>query len=648
MAAAEELQKGKSREEIDALKRKILFVPCKTKQALHKWIRLFLDLDIPDSVVDEDSNSCPMDMIWEVYSNAINNRGEDFARVMYYASRDSFKTLAAAILEVLAVCHLGRDVAHMAAIEAQSRKSQQYVKQFFSKPILRDFVTGDNLEIMWVSRYQHFQTGENIPEERYKIMPPELRDLYMEVKHYIHIVICTMAGANSEHVPFFVVDEVDVVANPRAYEEAKMIPAPRDGLDPITMMISTRKSTTGLVQKEIEDEFDKETGVRKLWVRHWNIIDVTRRCPPERHLVDEPKIPIYVDPNSLRAINEEKFSGMSPVEQAKFQKNEGYTGCLKNCRIFAACQGRLATHQKSNSSLLKKIDHTAKQLGIVSAQTAIAQLLCKKPSTENLVYPNFDRAEHVISAAKMAEKILGFPVDPETSKKDLIEIMRSRGLICYAGMDFGFTHNFAVVTFFVDGNHRAFVVDVISEPELMPDQQVKTVDARIKKWEPTIFADPESPQMIAYFRKAGYRMRDWQKLAGSVVGGINVVHMRLRPPMSSDPLIYFLAGDLGVDLLVKRLSRYHWKEDTAGRITDKPSDIDDDECDALRYGVMNVFSPTMGRTQMAADGPAEGQTPVVEGYTMQNWMRKAIEENGGYSQGSVGSTGKRGRFKWDI
>lgn len=640
------MEEQDQKETREAAKRKILFVPCKTKEALHKWIRLFIGLDIPNCIVDPDSTSSPMDMIWECYSKALNNDDKTFARVLYFASRDSFKTLCAAILEVLAVVHLQRDVAHMAAIEAQSRKSQQYVKNFFSKPILRDYKVGDNLNEIWVSRFQHAYTGENITEAQYHALPTDQRDLYDEVRHYIHIVICTMAGANSEHVPFFVVDEVDVVRDPKAYEEAKMIPAPRDGMMPITLLTSTRKISTGLVQKEIDNEFDPRTGKRKLHIRHWNLIDVTQACPPERHLPAEGKIPIYVDANNLRAISEENFVTLSEVEQSKFVKEEGYAGCLKNCLIFSACHGNLATKQKSRSPLLKDIEHVTNQLTTVSIPTAVAQLLCKKPSSEGLVYPNFERDIHVASAAEMAEMILGHPVNPKLTKNELIEIMRHRGLLCYAGMDFGYAHNFAVVTFFVDG-HRAFVVDVISEPELMPDQQVGVCTSRIKDWEPTIFADPENPQMQATFRKAGFRMREWQKKAGSVVGGINLVHLRLRPPMS-EPLMFFLGGDAGVDLLCRRLTKYHWIIDQAGRITDRPSDEEDDECDALRYGIMNVFSSDKGRVMAIGGASPDPKQETVQGYTVENWMSQVIEEAGAHGPNSAGSSGRRGRFKYSI
>jgi len=558
----------KTKSEEDALKRKILFVPQKSKKALHKWIRLFMGLDIPDCIVDATSNSSPMDMIWECYSKGYQNNDPSFARVLYYASRESFKTLASAILEVLAIFHLKRNVAHMAAIEAQSRKAQQYVRGFLAKPILRDYVSGGNLSEIWITRYEHMETGENIPPAMFNQLPFELRDDYEEIKQYIHVVICTMAGANSEHVPFFVVDEVEVVRDPHAYEEAKMIPGTFGGIMPITVLTSTRKISTGIVQREIDEAVDPEDGHVKLHIRHWNVIDVTQACPPDRHLPEEPKIPIWVNDSGLRAISQEKYEDLTDAEKLKYKQEEGFAGCLKNCRIFASCHGRLATHQKSRSPLLKPIAHTSNRLGEVSVPTAQAQLLCKKPSTENLVYPNFDRQLHVIDAAEMAEMILGFPVNPNLTKKELIDIMQARGLVCYAGMDFGFSHNFAVVTFFADG-HRAFVVDVISEAELLPDQKVKVCNQRIKAWNPVIYPDPENREVIAVLRKAGFRMRDWQKLGGSVVAGINVVHMRLRPPME-EPLLYFLAGDPGIELLAKRLEKYHWKEDAAGRITDKP------------------------------------------------------------------------------
>ena len=46
------------------------FAVCDTKPQLKKWIKTFLDIDLPDCTVDENSNSNPMDFIWDVYSAA--------------------------------------------------------------------------------------------------------------------------------------------------------------------------------------------------------------------------------------------------------------------------------------------------------------------------------------------------------------------------------------------------------------------------------------------------------------------------------------------------------------------------------------------------------------------------------------------------
>ncbi len=632
-------------EEKEQQKRKILFVPCRSKEQLHKWIHFFLGLDVPNCIVDPDSNSSPMDMLWETYSKALANDDPNFNRVLYFASRDSFKTLGAAILEVLAVVHLGRDVAHMAAIESQSKKSQQYVKKFMSRPGLRDFVVGNNQEIMWIVRYNDPTTGSNLSEKEFQALSEEARSRYIEVKNYIRVVICTKAGANSEHVPFFVVDEIDVVQDASAYEEAKMIPAPINGLMPITVLTSTRKYSFGLVQGEIDNQLD-EDGNERLLIRHWNIIDVTEACPASRHLPDEPRVPIFVDDATLKAVSAKKHLTLIPEQQAKYVEHEGYAGCLTNCRIFAACKGRLATEQKSKSPLLKPIAHTTNQFlnSNISIPTALAQLLCRKPSTEGLVYPNFDRDVHMLTAAEMAEKITGVPQRPDFSKNDLIMLVKARQMEVGSGMDFGYTHNFAVVTAAIDG-YRAFVFDVIAAPELELAQQVDTCNGQLRHMNPSIWADPESPSSIATLRGAGFRMREWKKLGGSVVAGINLVRYRMMPTMGAEPLLFLLKGDPGCELLAKRLRSYHFKIDAAGRITDVPDEKDDDECDALRYLVMNRFAPAKGRVKTAGDSKAQASSTAPGVYTKENFFQKIMEEQGITSTGEQALIISKGRFK---
>jgi hypothetical protein len=342
-------------------------------------------------------------------------------------------------------------------------------------------------------------------------------------------------------------------------------------------------------------------------------------------------------------------------------------GCLERCKLFAICKTRLATHQKSNSKLLKKISQVQSQFASFSPDMAKAQLLCWKPSTEGLIYPRFNRDIHVITAAQIAEKVTGDEytrTHPRMSKLDLINLLKSREVRWFSGMDFGFTHNFAVVTGFKDGS-RMFIIDVISQPELDMGQMIQVCDARFKKGgmdiDPVIFADSEDPGRIKTFRRAGYKMREAPKPKGSVVGGIEIVRLKLMPAIGQ-PELFFLAGDDGVELLVKRIQQYHWETDSAGRITNYPSEEDDDECDALRYLVMNVFAPK-GSVKVATE---EERNPLAlpREQTDEKKLREHHWQQMMQHAGLSGSTstdpvtgavdtmpqtkGKRGRFLWDM
>lgn len=632
----------------DELKRRILFVPQPTKEALHAWIMEFLQLDIPDTLVDPDSTSTPMDMIWEVYEAALKSDRPDFARVLNYASRDSFKTLGAAVLEVLMVVHLRRNVAHMAAVETQAKKAQSYVKDFFNKPFIRDFVIGDNDRKKEIARYYNPRTGDNLTTKQFAALSVADKLNYEEVKNYINIVICTIQGANSEHVPFFVVDEVDVVANPKAYEEAKMIPAPYGDQLPITLLASTRKYSFGLVQKEIDN-----AAASGLHVRHWNIIDVTEKCPKERHRPDLPIIDVYYSKQNLRTITEEEYEALTPDAKELYEKDKAYTGCAKNCKMFAMCRGRLATKQKEADpkakvrSMLKPVEHTQNQFKTVSVEVAKAQLLCWKPSTEGLIYPNFDRDVHMLTPAEIALKITGDEHSPDMTKAQLIALLKTREVRFVAGMDFGYTHNFAVVLGAIDGN-RCFVLDVISIAELELEQQIEVCNSKILHYAPKVYADPENPQNIATFKKKGYRMSKVDKGHGSVLGGIEIVRQMLRPAAGPERL-YFLKDDEGCELLAKRLAQYHWKLDAAGDPSDIPEEKDDDECDALRYLVMSVFAKS-GKVTAPKEANEQQQAPVAQQPVAHGWMQGAIRDHlgEGSNETSTNAKGKKGSFFWDM
>lgn len=626
----------------DDLRRIVLWEPCNTKQELHKWCKVFLDIDFPDHVVSRHSNSSPMDAMWEAYDLCRHSDPEAGAyHMMVYAARTSFKTLMAAAFEILATLHLDRDVSHMAAIEAQAQKAQSYVKQMFRRPHVRPFVVGDNQRQIQIRRYVNRETGHSLTEKEWKSLAVEEQQnhkliarshTYEEDDRYIKIIICTTQGANSEHTAIMVVDEVDVIPNVQAFEESKSIPEGRDEQIPLTLMISTRKSATGLVQKEIDGA--EQSG---LMVRHWNLVDITKKCEPERHKPHLPRLPVvYRSPSLLRHVTPEVFDAMSTKDQAEFVKDTDVPAGCGNCRLYAMCQGDLI-NQKSESNLLRSIPKViaAFTKGGKSLDYVHAQLMCDKPSMVGRVYPRFERRKHVISPATAYEMVFGEkPSDKiggeRLTKTALTEILAERGLPFWAGMDFGDAHPFACV-FGVKDGARGFVLRALGGSHLEPDQQVALCEP-IKKFRPDVYPDMSSPGTIRIFHKHGYRMKKWKKAGGTVAGGIDIVQAMLSPVGSDVPEMYFVTDvdeDREIEFLVEQVEGYSWEMGPDGRPTGRPVKKDDDFCDAWRYGTMNTWPMKTGKLSVPTDDVrsaaqlAEGEGKLVQN-PQYNWAEETI------------------------
>lgn len=557
----------------------------------------------------------------------------------------SHNTLSCAILEVLCLFHLNRDVAHLAAIESQAANCQRYVENFLKQPILRDFLTSKNKRTIEVTKYVH-DDGTILSPAEFTTLDPRVRDQYKEAVNFIQIIVATMSGTNSLHCSMLILDELDL-APPKPVEEAKMIAAPgKDrGELPITFMTSTRKFNYGLVQKAI-DEANK-TG---LLIRHWNLIDISSKCPESRHLPTLPRQTVYFSEDTLKTYTQPEYESLNEQQQEKLIKDDkAYAGCTKNCSMFAMCRGRLATKQKSESKLLKTVSHVQNMFKKVDVETAKAQLLTWKPSTSGLVYPRFDKDVHMITANQMAEMITGEPVKNTLTKNELVQVMRQYGVQFYGGQDYGYSHAFACTVAGVYGINM-FVIEAFEIPGLEITQKIEVCDERIKHLDPIIYGDVASISDIKTFKKFGYKMKEWTKDKGSVKEGIDCVRLKLSPRVG-EPQLYLLKDDEGCDLLAKRLGEYHWKLDAIGRPSDVPDDTEDDICDAFRYLVMNVFP--IKKTRNVATAQEAQNKPVT-----QNWMEKVVQEHvqGGYLnddlgigyEQAVGNRGKRGKLLWDM
>jgi hypothetical protein len=581
-----------SKADVEAF-RPFVWDACQSAEEIHKWILVTFGLDMPNCTVDPQSNSNPIEMIWEVYQTAMDGLEEDRPQFMAYASRDSFKTLSCAMLEVLMMIHAERSIAHMAAIKPQSKKSQQYVKKFLNRPLLREFVTSKNDTTVEITRFRNKQNEQEvIAEKKWQEFPLEVADDYEELRQSDDIIICTLAGANSAHVPFMVVDEVDTVEDFTAFEEAKMIPAPLGDKLPITLYTSTRKFAFGLVQQELDKA--EET---KLQIRHWNIIDVTRRCEPERHKPELPRVNLYTNDDTLKHLTEAEWKALPPEDQTKYTlMPNAFAGCA-TCKLFPACKGNLV-NQKSNSPLLKPISHTINQLKKVSVATAKAQYLCWKPSTEGLIYPALDPEVHKKTAAELAQMMTGEEYPETFTKNDLINLTKTLGYEFRGGMDFGSSHCFATGVGIKYGSNL-YMIHCHEVADLDVVQQSQLIEWERDNLNPHWWPDMAALGNIKTLKRWGHRLGTWKKTAGSVLAGIEDVRANLRPAAGT-PNIYFLKDDPGVELLFKRLKEYHWKKGSDNKSTDIPDDADDDHCDMFRYLVMNELKNRVQGVKMDA------------------------------------------------
>ncbi len=634
--------------------RKAIFTPAKNKEDLHAWIKFFLNTDLPNCTVLEESTSNPMETIYEVYSAALTN-DPNLSRILAYACRSGFKTMLAAQLEALSICHLDRSVAHMAALEGQAVKAQGYVKDYFALPYLRDYVTTRNERRMEFEHYFNKETGEHLIKAQYDKLSDEDKFSYEMKKNYIQIIICTLRGANGDHVPFFVIDECDIIQDVKAYREALFIPSRFGEKTPITLLVSTRKTGIGLVQEEIDTALEKErnpkAGGVPMRIRHWTAIDITEACPPERHRPDEPKVNLYYSDDNLDHFSEEEFLLRDAEIQKGYVKKEAFKGCA-TCPIFSSCKTRLATHQKSTSPMLKTITQTIQEFSEHDLEFAQAQLMSRKPPSTGMVYPRFSREVHMLTAQQMGAKITGEKNIPENfTKVDLIALMKEKGLDFYAGLDWGFTHDFVIASGAKQGLN-IFVFDIIAAAGLDPEQKL-TVAEKIKLWNPTIFPDPEAPDQISLFLKKGYNCRRWSKKGGSVKMGIDIMRMKMRPA-AGEPSFFLLKDDPQCELAATRLLKYAFKFDASGNPTDVPNETGDDIPDALRYMIMNIFTPR-GTVTATEDTPSTLEDAnVVNLPTSENYLQYFINQHLGTSSlntqnnDDTPTKGRKGRIIWNL
>lgn len=461
---------------------------------------------------------------------------------------------------------------------------------------------------------------------------------------------------NSEHTSLMFVDEIDVVANPQAYEEAKLIPGYTKGIYPLTVKLSTRKFAFGLMQKELD-----MAPISGDQIVRWNILDVTERCPDTRHKPELPKDTVYTAKSlPLRTIDIGDYEALSDPEKPKWERQENvHAGCV-GCKLLPVCKTRLSQRPlTATGGLYKPIQSVINQFKKVSPDMAEAQLLCWKPSSKGLVYPRFEgtiNEGNVITLEHAWTTLMGEPpAKKKISEADLIWKMQNLGIRFFAGVDWGYAHDFVIVIFAQIPNGEWWIVDCYSTPGLEFSDCLEVAKSyrdryHVERW----FCDTAMPSHLKSFNKNYMKSPQFTK---DVMGGIEALRSKIVGGDGRRLLKVLYIPQL--EKVIKAFQKHHFKLGTDGNPTLIPDDTPgtSDQADAMRYVGQNMF-PIKGpqKPEFVVTGDdgkiidsstPEGKAILEKKMTHNQQMRDEVAKltTDGTFQGG---NGKRGGFHWSM
>lgn len=163
-----------------------------------------------------------------------------------------------------------------------------------------------------------------------------------------------------------------------------------------------------------------------------------------------------------------------------------------------------------------------------------------------------------------------------------------------AGIDWGFVHAFACEVVGQSGSGRLAVVDEVYERGKGVDQLIGALSYLRERWGiSTFYADPSEPAYIAQCQRAGLPV---VAATNDVDPGLQAVSRRIKEGLTVDP---------GCTGLLTEMPSYTWMPNKAGGFHERPIEINDDACDALRYAVM-AYEPDPGNPWAALTGRVSG------------------------------------------
>lgn len=617
-------------------KKKILLTPCKTRAELKKWVKYFLNLDLPDVTVSRHATTNPLDVVWEMYDICVNkNNPEKIQELLYVASRGSGKTLGAAIAEFMIMLHDQRDIAHVGAILQQAGRAYDYIQGFCVSPNVKEIIN-----------------PPGVPEADKILQKSTMEKSVFQIngeKCSMEILPTTLKALNGVHASLISCDELDTLSGEglKAIKEVAGMLDTKKGKKPLRVGISTRKSRAGLMNQMMEGAVQKDSSGNMKRVRHircWTALEFTEKCPDERSGTVKTDYWINVDKGEV--LSPQEYSKLDPSKQKDFFLDQGMYDKCKTCPVAVYCRGD-AKKQSSTSNMLKTIDELNQKILGEGHEWASSQLFNLKPSSEGIIFKEFEEHLHIRSWNEMWFTLTGKEF-PGTCTHDLfVKKCLEMKLPCYAGIDWGWSNPHTVVYIFVDKNENIYIVrcegmTYISQP--MWIHQIKN------KWHNMYRCQLYAPDLadkgsVLEMQKAGLPCANDQQKP-EINASIQTVKKFLRVPGYPQPKM-FLAKET-CQPLIDEFQKYHYKTNAAGILTDDPEDTDNHWIDALRYIMFILFGKSavilggglgMGDLEGLQDGAGNfNRMPTPVEYAMSQGIRVSQEAPDMTKLGRVGTS----------
>jgi len=361
-----------------------------TKRDLKNYVKVFLDIDVPDRRICPDHSS-PMDYLWHSFSAdaacTAHSRYEQppNADAVIWANRAGGKTELAAVATLLdCIFKPNCQVRILGGSGEQAIRMYEYLTGFLNNG-LEHLLAGPALKAK--CRFTNGSAVEVLTQS-----PTSVRG------QHIHKLRC---------------DELELF-DEDVFAAAKFTTQSTENLTAAMELISTMHRPYGLMQKVVSSAPDLGTPVFK-----WCIWEVIEKCTDRT---------------------------------------------CSQCPLSDDCQGRA-----KNSDGYMKIDDCITQMRRASRAGWEAEMLCKRPSRENVVFAQFDPDTHVR------------PVDYDPN------------LPLYRALDFGFVNPFVCLWIQVDADGLVRIIDEYVRSRATIDVHAEEIKTRTPVPEEQVaatFCDP--------------------------------------------------------------------------------------------------------------------------------------------------------------